>query len=87
MQLDWEAVKNLQSFGCGSKLKGRGKPQVVVHVSTYQGSILEIRFFEPQPFGQQGKTDDCHFLGATRADLDGMYTRLSCGLHASIVTG
>ena len=27
-------------YGCGSKLNRRGKPQVVVHVSTYQGSIL-----------------------------------------------
>ena len=24
--------------GCGSKLNRRGKPQVLVHVSTYQGS-------------------------------------------------
>ena len=36
-------------YGCGSKLKRRGKPQVLVHVSTCQGSILEFRFFEPQP--------------------------------------
>ena len=38
-----------RSHGCGSKLNRRGKPQVFVHVSTYQGSILEFRFFEPQP--------------------------------------
>ena len=35
--------------GCGSKLERRGKPQVLVHVSTYQGSILEFQFFEPLP--------------------------------------
>ena len=27
-----------------------GVTQVLVNVSTYQGSILEFRFFEPQPF-------------------------------------
>ena len=33
-----------------SKLNDRrGQPQVLAHVSTYQGSILEFRFFEPQP--------------------------------------
>ena len=38
-------------FGCGSNLNKRGKPQVLVHVSTYRsGSILEFRFFEPPPF-------------------------------------
>ena len=37
--------------GCGSKLNRRGRPQGLVHVSTYQGSILEFRFFEPQPSG------------------------------------
>ena len=37
-------------FGCGSELNRRGKPQVLDHVSTYQGFILEYRFFEPQPF-------------------------------------
>ena len=26
-----------RQYGCGSKLNGRGKPQVLVHVSTYQG--------------------------------------------------
>ena len=36
-------------FGCGSKLKRRGKGQVLVHVSTYQGFILEFRLLEPQP--------------------------------------
>ena len=39
------------SNGCGSKLSRSGKPRVLVHVSTYQGSILEFRFFEPQPKG------------------------------------
>ena len=34
-------------YGRGSKLSRRGKPHVLVHVSTYQGSILEFRFFEP----------------------------------------
>ena len=29
----------------------RGVTQVLVHVSTYQGSILEFRFLEPQPCG------------------------------------
>ena len=29
-----------ESFGCGSKLTRRGKPRVLVHVYTYQGSIL-----------------------------------------------
>ena len=33
---------------CGSKLHRRGKPQVLVHVSTDQGSIL-VPVFEPQP--------------------------------------
>ena len=27
-------------FGCGSKFNRRGRPQVLVHVSAYQGSIL-----------------------------------------------
>ena len=27
-------------YGCGSRLNRRGKPQVLVHVSTCQGSIL-----------------------------------------------
>ena len=31
-------------YGCGAKLNRRGKPQVLVHVSTYQGSIL-VPFF------------------------------------------
>ena len=34
-----------------SKLSRRGKPQVLGHASTYQGPILEFRFFEAQPFG------------------------------------
>ena len=32
-----------------AQLNRSGKPQVVVHVSTYQGAILEFRFFEPHP--------------------------------------
>ena len=28
----------LRKYGCGSKLTRRGKPQVLVHVSTYQGN-------------------------------------------------
>ena len=36
------------TFGRGSKLNRRGKPQVLVHVSTYQGSML-VPVFEPQP--------------------------------------
>ena len=45
-----------ESFGCHlgvaqqKKIAG-GVTQFLVHVSTYQGSILEFRFFEPQPFG------------------------------------
>ena len=35
-----------------NKLNRRGKPQVLVHVSTYQGSVLEFRFFDPQPYGE-----------------------------------
>ena len=35
--------------GCGSKLNRKGKPQVLVHVSICQGSILGTHFFEPQP--------------------------------------
>ena len=36
-----EAPSPLLSLGCGSKLNDRrGKPQVLVHVSTYQGLIL-----------------------------------------------
>ena len=34
------AKTDMLSYGCGSKLNRRGKPQVLVHVSTYQGSIL-----------------------------------------------
>ena len=34
----------LFSFGCASKLKRRGKPQILGHVSTYQGSILVAVF-------------------------------------------
>ena len=33
-----------QTFGCGSSLNRRGKPQVLVHVSTYQASILVLVF-------------------------------------------
>ena len=29
---------------------GVAQPQVLVHVSTFQGSILEFWFFEPQPY-------------------------------------
>ena len=40
-------------FGCGSKLNDRrGKPQVLVRVSTYEGSDFHFgisRDFEPQP--------------------------------------
>ena len=38
-------------FGCGSKLNRRGKPQVLVHVSTLPGqSIVEFRsFWLPRP--------------------------------------
>ena len=36
---------NRDSNGCGR----RGKPQVLVHVSTYQGTPFWNRFFEPQP--------------------------------------
>ena len=35
--------------GCGSKLNRRGKPQVLVHFSTCQGSIVEYRLFDPFP--------------------------------------
>ena len=28
------------TFACGSTLNRRGKPQVLIHVSTHQGSIL-----------------------------------------------
>ena len=35
--------KRLQSFGCGSKLNHQG-PQVLVHVSFYQGSISDTLF-------------------------------------------
>ena len=34
----------------GSKLNRRGKPQVLDHVSTYQGKPFRHRFFEPRPF-------------------------------------
>ena len=37
------------SLGCGSKLNRRGKPQVLIHVSTYQGNPFWYRYFEPQP--------------------------------------
>ena len=41
-------------YGCGSKLNQGGLiTQVLVHVSTYQGSIW-YRFFEPQPYGEIG---------------------------------
>ena len=33
--------------GCGSKLTRRGKPQVLVHVSTSQGNPFGIPVFEP----------------------------------------
>ena len=37
-------------IGCGSKLSRRGKPQVLVHVSTYQGNpFWNSGFFEPHP--------------------------------------
>ena len=38
------------SFGCGLKLNRRVKPQLLVHVSTYQGNPFWHRVFEPQPF-------------------------------------
>ena len=37
-----------KGIGRGSKLNRRGKPQVLVQLSTCQGSILEFRFSEPQ---------------------------------------
>ena len=37
-------------YGHGSKLNRRGKPQVLVHVSTCQGNSFWHRFFEPQPY-------------------------------------
>ena len=46
--------KHPEIFGCGSKLSRRGKPQILVHVSTYQGSISVPVFVEPRPFVQQG---------------------------------
>ena len=48
------------SRGCGGKngmlwlwlrLNRRGKPRVLVHVSTYQGNPFWYRFFEPHPYG------------------------------------
>ena len=41
--------KPLLTHGCGSKLNRRGKPQVLVHVSTYQVNPFWYRLFEPQP--------------------------------------
>ena len=35
----------IASIGCGSKLNRRGKPQVLVHVSTYQGNPFWHGFF------------------------------------------
>ena len=42
----------LSSFGCDSKFNRRGKPQVLVHVSTYQGNPFWYSGFvnSPQPF-------------------------------------
>ena len=37
--------------GCGSKLIRRGKPQVLVNVSTYQGSILGTGFLSHSQMG------------------------------------
>ena len=38
-QNDSRTRRGIPPGGCGSKLTGRGKPQVLVH-STYQGSIF-----------------------------------------------
>ena len=46
-------VFQILSFGSGSKSNRRGKPQVLVHVSTYQGNPFWYWFFEPQPFGYE----------------------------------
>ena len=45
--------------GCGSNLDRRGKPQVLVHVSTYLGNPCWYRFFEPHvaAFRGQGPLD------------------------------
>ena len=53
-QIAWSPKTNRHSHmhphGCGSKSNRRGKPQVLVHVSTLPGQpILEFRFFEPHP--------------------------------------
>ena len=45
-----------QENECGSKLNRRGRPQVLVHVSTYQGNPFWHRFFEPQPNGKGKKS-------------------------------
>ena len=39
----------VNTSGCGSKLNRRGKPQVLAHVSAYQGNPFWYRLFEPQP--------------------------------------
>ena len=48
-EVDHVPFKGSGSFfglGCGSKFNRRGKPRVLVHVSTYQGSTLVFRVFE-----------------------------------------
>ena len=39
------ATASGKNIGCGSKLKRRGKPQVLVHVSTCQGQPFWCRFW------------------------------------------
>ena len=40
----------MYTYGCGSKSNRRGKPQVLVHVTTYQINPFWYRFVEPQPY-------------------------------------
>ena len=48
--------------GCGSKLNRKGKPQVLVHVSTYQSSILGTGFLSHSQIAQHVELESLSFL-------------------------
>ena len=73
------------TFGCGSKLNRRGKPQVLVHISTYQGSVLVPVFgatatwgggSDHFPHGGQA-LEDCKLAEEKRPEPRGVSHRLA----------
>ena len=59
-----------QGFGCGSKFNGRGKPQVLVHVSTCQG----------KPFWNSGFWSHSHLSWTTMGFQGTMLKAKALGL-------